>query len=97
MGRTVCNIETVPRHGYRFIAEVGEVGGIVPDTSVLSVPTPSRQTASAVPASGVPESGVPEDAPTRHRFSSLTLRHCRTRATAAGGFDPDAAGLETTP
>src|SRR5580692_3162560 len=29
-------IETVPTRGYRFIAEVRELGGITPDTNVLS-------------------------------------------------------------
>src|SRR5271166_727297 len=35
-------IETVPRHGYRFIAEVREIGGIAPDSNVLSDSTPSQ-------------------------------------------------------
>jgi TolB-like protein/DNA-binding winged helix-turn-helix (wHTH) protein len=54
-------IETVPTRGYRFIAEVRELGGITPDTNVLSGPTPSQQ-----PSLGVSESTHP-----RHRFPSL--------------------------
>src|ERR1700687_5492225 len=46
-------IETVPRRGYRFIAEVREIGGIATDTKVSSGPTPS-------PPSGVPESIRPQ-------------------------------------
>ena len=61
-------IETVPRRGYRFIAEVRELGGIAPDTNVLPGPTPSQQ-----PSPGVPGSvGVPESIRPRHRFPSLT-------------------------
>jgi TolB-like protein/DNA-binding winged helix-turn-helix (wHTH) protein len=53
-------IETVPRRGYRFIAEVRELGGIATDTKVSSGPTPS------------PPSGVPESVRPRYRFSTLT-------------------------
>jgi TolB-like protein/DNA-binding winged helix-turn-helix (wHTH) protein/Tfp pilus assembly protein PilF len=54
-------IETVPTRGYRFIAEVRELGGITPDTNVLSGPTPSQQ----------PSLGVSENTRPRHRFPSL--------------------------
>jgi TolB-like protein/DNA-binding winged helix-turn-helix (wHTH) protein/Tfp pilus assembly protein PilF len=54
-------IETVPTRGYRFIAEVRELGGITPDTNVLSGPTPSQQ-----PSLGVSKSTRP-----RHLFPSL--------------------------
>jgi TolB-like protein/DNA-binding winged helix-turn-helix (wHTH) protein len=60
-------IETVPRRGYRFIAEVREVGGIAPDTKVRSDPAPSPQ-----PSPEVPESQVPESTRARHRFPTLT-------------------------
>jgi TolB-like protein/DNA-binding winged helix-turn-helix (wHTH) protein len=53
-------IETVPRRGYRFIAEVRELGGIATDTKV---------------SSGLPHSspfGVAESIRPRHRFTSLT-------------------------
>jgi TolB-like protein/DNA-binding winged helix-turn-helix (wHTH) protein/Tfp pilus assembly protein PilF len=53
-------IETVPRRGYRFIAEVRELGGIATDTKVSSGPTPSSP------------SGVPENIRPRYRFSTLT-------------------------
>ena len=53
-------IETVPRRGYRFIAEVRELGGIATDTKVSSGPTPS------------PPSGVPESVRPQYRFSTLT-------------------------
>jgi TolB-like protein/DNA-binding winged helix-turn-helix (wHTH) protein/Tfp pilus assembly protein PilF len=53
-------IETVPRRGYRFIAEVRELGGIATDTKVSSGPTPS------------PPSGVPESIRPQYRFSTLT-------------------------
>jgi TolB-like protein/DNA-binding winged helix-turn-helix (wHTH) protein/Flp pilus assembly protein TadD len=59
--RSRC-IETVPRRGYRFIAEVRELGGITPEASVVSGPTPSQQ----------PSLGVPESIPARHRFPILT-------------------------
>src|SRR5208282_2715475 len=36
-------IETVPRHGYRFVAEVREVGGLAPDADVSPGSTPSQQ------------------------------------------------------
>src|SRR5580692_1712001 len=53
-------IETVPRRGYRFIAEVRELGGIATDTKVSSGPPPS------------PPSGVPESIRPQYRFSTLT-------------------------
>jgi TolB-like protein/DNA-binding winged helix-turn-helix (wHTH) protein len=53
-------IETVPRRGYRFIAEVRELASVATDTKVSSGPTPS------------PPSGVPESVPSRYRFSTLT-------------------------
>jgi TolB-like protein/DNA-binding winged helix-turn-helix (wHTH) protein/Tfp pilus assembly protein PilF len=61
-------IETVPRHGYRFIAEVRELSGIAPDTGVLS-DSPSRPPSSL----GAGETGVTESAGPRHRFRRLTL------------------------
>jgi TolB-like protein/DNA-binding winged helix-turn-helix (wHTH) protein/Tfp pilus assembly protein PilF len=60
-------IETVPRRGYRFIAEVREVGGIAPDTRVRPDPAPILQ-----PSPEVPESQVPASARARHRFPTLT-------------------------
>lgn len=47
-------IETVPRHGYRFIAEVRELGGIALNTSALPDPPPGQQPAPGVPASAAP-------------------------------------------
>jgi DNA-binding winged helix-turn-helix (wHTH) protein/tetratricopeptide (TPR) repeat protein len=58
-------IETVPRHGYRFVAEVRELGGIASDAGAWLDSTPSQQLSPAVPESGVPESVRP-----RHRFAS---------------------------
>jgi TolB-like protein/DNA-binding winged helix-turn-helix (wHTH) protein len=55
-------IETVPRHGYRFIAEVREIRGNAPDSKVPS-DSPDRQRA---PVLQVPESLGP-----RHRFPGL--------------------------
>jgi TolB-like protein/DNA-binding winged helix-turn-helix (wHTH) protein/Flp pilus assembly protein TadD len=60
-------IETVPTRGYRFIAEVRELGGITPDTTVLSRATPSQQ-----PSPGVSKTGVRERIRPRHRFPSPT-------------------------
>ena len=45
-------IETVPRYGYRFIAEVRELGGIATDAAVLSDSTPSQPPFPVVPESG---------------------------------------------
>jgi len=59
-------IETVPRRGYRFIAEVREVGSIAPDTNVLSGPGSSQS------SSGVPENAVLDSVPPQRRFRSLT-------------------------
>ena len=59
-------IETVPRRGYRFIAQVREVGSIASDTNVLSAPGSSQS------SSGVPESAVRDNVPPQHRFLSLT-------------------------
>jgi TolB-like protein/DNA-binding winged helix-turn-helix (wHTH) protein len=53
-------IETVPRRGYRFIAEVRELASVATDTKVSSGATPS------------PPSGVPESVRPRYRFSTLT-------------------------
>jgi TolB-like protein/DNA-binding winged helix-turn-helix (wHTH) protein len=58
-------IETVPRYGYRFIAEVRELGGTVPDTEVLAPSTPSPQVPPVAPEGGVPEGVRP-----RPRFRS---------------------------
>jgi TolB-like protein/DNA-binding winged helix-turn-helix (wHTH) protein len=55
-------IETVPRYGYRFIAEVRELG-IATDTDVLSDSTPSQPSFPVVPESGR----------LQHRFRNLTL------------------------
>jgi TolB-like protein/DNA-binding winged helix-turn-helix (wHTH) protein len=55
-------IETVPRHGYRFVAEVREVGA-ASDSNAFPDPAPSQQ-----PSRGVPESGVPERAGPQHRW-----------------------------
>src|ERR1017187_41421 len=56
-------VETIPRHGYRFIAEVRELGGVATDADVLSDSTPSQP-----PFPVVPESGR-----LQHRFRSPTL------------------------
>jgi TolB-like protein/DNA-binding winged helix-turn-helix (wHTH) protein/Tfp pilus assembly protein PilF len=42
-------IETVPRHGYRFVAEVRELRGIAADADASPDPTPSRQPTTRVP------------------------------------------------
>jgi DNA-binding winged helix-turn-helix (wHTH) protein/tetratricopeptide (TPR) repeat protein len=55
-------IETVPRRGYRFVAEVRELSGIATDTGVLPDPAPSPQ----------PSSGAGESVRPRHRFRSLS-------------------------
>src|SRR5271154_5374906 len=53
-------IETVPRHGYRFIAEVRELGGVASDTNILH----SAASASAVSADDQPLlARVPKGAP----------------------------------
>jgi TolB-like protein/Flp pilus assembly protein TadD len=53
-------IETVPKRGYRFVAEVRQLGGIPADTGVLPDPTPTEQ----------PIPRVPEKARLRQRFRS---------------------------
>jgi TolB-like protein/DNA-binding winged helix-turn-helix (wHTH) protein len=55
-------IETVPTRGYRFVAEVRELGGMASDTNVLSGPMPNQ----------LPPFGVPESIGLRHRFPRLT-------------------------
>jgi TolB-like protein/DNA-binding winged helix-turn-helix (wHTH) protein len=60
-------IETVPTRGYRFIAEVRELGGIAQDSNALSGPTPSSQ-----PSLEFPESAVPESIRSRHLSPNLT-------------------------
>jgi TolB-like protein/DNA-binding winged helix-turn-helix (wHTH) protein len=60
-------IETVPRHGYRFIAEVRELSGIAPDSNVLPCSTPGQS-----PSLEVLESGVTEGVRPRQRLPSLT-------------------------
>ena len=60
-------IETVPTHGYRFIAEVREISCSAPGTNILPSSTPSQ------PSLGVPESGVPEGIPPQHRFRGPTF------------------------
>jgi len=64
-------IETVPRYGYRFIAEVRELGGTVPDTEVLAPSTPSPQVPPVAPEGGVPE-GV------RSPSNLWRCRRCKT-------------------
>jgi TolB-like protein/DNA-binding winged helix-turn-helix (wHTH) protein/tetratricopeptide (TPR) repeat protein len=56
-------IETVPRRGYRFIAEVRELGGIATDTGVL----PDRKPSEA------PFPEVPESVRPRRRFRRLAF------------------------
>jgi TolB-like protein/DNA-binding winged helix-turn-helix (wHTH) protein/Tfp pilus assembly protein PilF len=70
-------IETVPTRGYRFIAEVRDVGGVAPHGDVVAGSTPSHRSPPAVPESAVPGGGVAETGPTErvlpwHRFPSLT-------------------------
>jgi len=73
-------IETVPRYGYRFVAEVRELGGIAPDAGAWSDSTPSQLS----PA--VPESGVPESAGRGHRFSvEMRPELLRLRRDSEGG------------
>ncbi len=60
-------IETVPRHGYRFIAEVREVGDIAPDADVSPDSIPNPRPAAEV-RSGLE---VRESIPPRHRFPGL--------------------------
>jgi TolB-like protein/DNA-binding winged helix-turn-helix (wHTH) protein/Tfp pilus assembly protein PilF len=60
-------IETVPTHGYRFIAEVREISCIAPGSNILPGPTPSQ------PSLAVPGSGVPESIRPRHRFQRPTF------------------------
>jgi TolB-like protein/DNA-binding winged helix-turn-helix (wHTH) protein len=67
-------IETVPRHGYRFIAEVRELAGVASDSNILhSAVSASAVSASAVSGNdqpllarvpkGVPEARVPKEVP----------------------------------
>jgi len=61
-------IETVPRHGYRFVAEVREIGGMVPNADVLSAGTTRRQ---LTPAGS--EGRTLESAGARHRLRNFSL------------------------
>jgi TolB-like protein/DNA-binding winged helix-turn-helix (wHTH) protein len=54
-------IETVPRHGYRFTAEVREIGRVATDSSFAAGPTPSPQ----------PSVGFSESVRPRGRFTGL--------------------------
>ena len=71
-------IETVPTRGYRFIAEVRDVGGVAPHGDVVAGSTPSHRSPPAVAESAVPESGVAETGATervlpRHRFPTYLI------------------------
>jgi TolB-like protein/DNA-binding winged helix-turn-helix (wHTH) protein len=63
-------IETVPRHGYRFIAEVRELRGSAPDTDVVRDSILDQRPLPRVTEHGVPESETPEAVP-RHRFRGM--------------------------
>jgi TolB-like protein/DNA-binding winged helix-turn-helix (wHTH) protein len=70
-------IETVPTRGYRFIAEVRDVGSVAPHGDVVAGSTPSHRSPPAVAESTLPESGVAETGTTervlpRHRFPTST-------------------------
>src|ERR1700731_3930810 len=66
-------IETVPTRGYRFIAEVRELGGVGADVNVLSGSTLIiQQPSPEISEKGLPNSGVSERAPRQHRFPTLT-------------------------
>ena len=60
-------IETVPRHGYRFIAEVREVGDAPPDVGVSTAAIPDGHRSPEVPGSGILKSFRP-----RRGFRNLT-------------------------
>jgi TolB-like protein/DNA-binding winged helix-turn-helix (wHTH) protein/Flp pilus assembly protein TadD len=69
-------IETVPTRGYRFIAQVRELGAMVPDTRVSGL-TPSQQSSpQAAESAGldgrVAENGVSERILPRRPFPALT-------------------------
>ena len=78
-------IETVPRYGYRFIAEVRELGGIATDAAVLSDSTPSQP-----PFPVVPESGR-----LHHRLRGPAF--VIAALVAARGFGLNAGSREETP
>src|ERR1700693_644742 len=60
-------IETVPTRGYRFIAEVRELGGVGANSNILLGRTPSPQ-----PSLGLPNTGVSEPLAPSHRFPTLS-------------------------
>src|SRR5271169_2523306 len=60
-------IETVSRHGYRFIAEVREVGDAPPDVGVSTAAIPDGHRSPEVPGSGILKSFRP-----RRGFRNLT-------------------------
>ena len=70
-------IETVPTRGYRFVADVRELGGVTPDANLLSGPPAGQPSSPAAPESAVPEIGVVETGVSeriipRRRFQALT-------------------------
>jgi len=64
-------IETVPTRGYRFIAEVRELGGSASDAQVLSGP-PTERLSPAAAESGIRAGGILQPVPTRHRSPAVT-------------------------
>ena len=64
-------IETVPTRGYRFVAQVREVGGMAGESSVLSGPSSGERPSLQTAESGTPPSGVSE-LPPYPRFPTLT-------------------------
>lgn len=68
-------IETVPTRGYRFVADVRELGGVTPGANVLSGPTAGQSSSPAAPESpeiGVAETGVSERIVPQRRYQALT-------------------------
>src|SRR5271166_3534531 len=52
-------IETVPRHGYRFVAEVRGIGDAPPDVGVSTAAIPDGHRSPEVPGSGILKSFRP--------------------------------------
>ncbi|HXZ42529.1 MAG TPA: winged helix-turn-helix domain-containing protein [Terriglobales bacterium] len=65
-------IETVPRYGYRFIAQVRELDGVAVDANVPPDPKPGQAPLPDVSESALPENTVPESIRPRHRFRGPT-------------------------
>jgi Tol biopolymer transport system component/DNA-binding winged helix-turn-helix (wHTH) protein len=79
-------IETIPRHGYRFIAPIENVGSAGAAGSVTPISRNRKSTASADPEQLSASSHVPAVLPVRPLFSTKILIAIALLATVSAGF-----------